>query len=80
MTEAESIAAVNAEQLRQNPVFQEAVLAARAEALEDLAKVSPDDPNAIRAIQARVAAIDNLCTALRDIIIRGAAQRKPSTA
>jgi len=76
MTEDEKIRAINADNLRKDPVFQFAVLEARKSALEELVRLNPTDVDAIRAAQAKVHAIDSLSAALADIIIKGTPQRK----
>lgn len=76
MTEADQIAAVDAERLRQDPAFQRAVLTIRKNALEMLAQVDPTQTDAIRNAQAQIRAVDHLCTELRDTIIRGTPQTK----
>lgn len=76
MTEADKVAAVDAERVRQDPAFQKAVLAIRKNALEALASVDPTQADEIRTLQARVWAIDNLCTELAATIIRGTPQRQ----
>lgn len=76
MTEADKIAAVDAERLRQDPAFQRAVLTIRKNALEALVKIDPVKVDEIRNTQAQIRAIDNLCTELADTIIRGTPQTK----
>lgn len=80
MTEAEKIAAVDADALRQNPIFQQAVLAARKRAVEALVTTDPTDAPAIMARQAEVRAIDSLCGELAAIILRGTPQRQSPVA
>ncbi len=76
MTEADKVAAVDAERVRQDPAFRKAVLAIRKNALEALANVDPVQADEIRTLQAQVRAIDSLCTELADTIIRGTPQRQ----
>lgn len=80
MTEQDTIAAAEADRLRQDPAFQGAVIAIRKEALEELASVDSTDVESIRTLQARVRAIDLLATEIGRIILRGTPQRKPSVA
>ena len=76
MTEADKVAAVDADRLRQDPAFEMAVKEARKKALETLTEVEPTDVEAIRNAQALVRAIDTLCTELAKTIIRGTPQRQ----
>lgn len=76
MTEADQIAAVDAERLRQDTAFQRAVTTIRKSALEALANVDPAQADEIRTIQAQIRAIDNLCTEIAATIIRGTPQRQ----
>lgn len=76
MTEADKVAAVDAERVRQDPAFQKAVLAIRKKALETLANVDATKVDEIRTLQAQIRAIDSLCTELADTIIRGTPQRQ----
>lgn len=76
MTEQDEIDAANADRLRQDPIFQKAVLDARSKALEELASINATDVDKIRDAQARVRAITDLTTALAAIILRGTAKRK----
>lgn len=75
MTEQDQIDAVNADRLRQDPIFQKAVLDARKAALEELAEIDASDTEAIRTAQAKVKAISALSTSIANIIIRGTPQR-----
>lgn len=70
-----TIAAQEADRLRTDPAFQEAVRLARAVAVGDLIACDPTNADAIRAAQARIWAIDQLCQELANIILR--APRKP---
>lgn len=76
MTEADKVAAVDAERLRQDPSFQRALTAVRKKAVEALVLVDPTNTDEIRNAQAQIRAIDNLCTELADTIIRGTPQRQ----
>lgn len=76
MTEQDEIDAANADRLRQDPIFQKAVLDARSKALEELATINATDVDKIRDAQARVRAISDLTTAIAAIILRGTAKRK----
>ncbi len=78
MTEEDRIRAVNADTLRQDPTFQAAVLEARKDALEELARIEPVDIEAIRNAQAKVRAIDALTTALASFILKGMQRRNPA--
>jgi hypothetical protein len=80
MTEEDRIRAANADTLRQNAVFQAAVIEARKDALEQLAHIDPTDVEGIRNAQATVRAIDTLTTVLANFIIRGTAQRAVAAA
>lgn len=70
-----SVAAAEANRLREDPAFQAAVLGARKQALEALISVEPTNAEEIRTLQARVRAIDLLATELAAAIIRGTPQR-----
>jgi hypothetical protein len=76
MTEADKVAAIDADRVRQDPAFQKAVLAIRKKAMEALILVEPTNTDEIRTLQARVWAIDNLCTELAATILRGTPQRQ----
>lgn len=69
-----------AEQLRQDPAFQRAVLDTRKFCLEQMATVDPLDTEKIRKIQATIFAIDMLSETLADTIIRGHEPRVVSVA
>ena len=79
MTEADKVAAADAERLRQDPSFQRALTAIRKNAVDALVHVDPTNADEIRNAQAQIRAIDNLCTELRDTIIRGTPQRQTPT-
>lgn len=67
--------AAEALDLKSNPAFQRAVLDARQTAIIDLIGCDPTDVEKIRTCQARIRAIDDLCTELATAIIRN--PRKP---
>lgn len=68
--------ALEADRLRTDPVFAEAIKAMRADAVEELANATPTDADTIRTLQARIRAVDALCGEIAAMITRGKAQRK----
>lgn len=76
MTAEDELAAVEAERLRTDPAFQAAVKEARRAALEALVSADPTKPEQIMIHQANIRAIDQVCTAIANAIIRGTPQRK----
>lgn len=80
MTDADTIAAAEANRLRLDPAFQSAVLTIRKDAMEELAKAEATNVDLIRTLQARIRAIDLLATEIANAILRGTPQRKPAVA
>lgn len=72
--------ALAADRLRQEPAFQEAVIALRKDALDALVKVDPTDIEAVRTHQSMVKAIDGLCGELADMILRANPRKGPTVA
>ena len=76
----QKIQSAEAQQLRDYPAFQRAVLAARRRLLEHLADVDPLETENIRTTQAQIRAIDLLAEMLADEIIRGTELRQVGVA
>ena len=79
-TEQQKIHSAEAQQLRENPAFERAVLAARKRLLDSLAVLDPLETEKIRTIQAQIRAIDLLAEFIADEIIRGMEPRKLAVA
>lgn len=75
MSQNKTVAAAEADRLRQDPAFQEAVLAYRRREIELLIKADATDADAIRTHQANIRAVDGICAELALAI--AAAPRKP---
>lgn len=72
--------ALAADRLRQEPAFQQAVLALRKEAIEALVTVDPTDTEAVRTHQSVVKAIDGLCGQIAGMILRATPTNGPTVA
>lgn len=59
------------ERLRADPIFNMALDAIRAEALEGLALIAADDITAVLRLQARVSAVDEIRNVLDRYILQG---------
>lgn len=70
-----AIAAAEADRLRLDPAFQNAIRELRAKAIDALVETDATDTSAIIARQAEIRAIDGFCQELANAIIR--APRKP---
>lgn len=70
-----AIEAAEADRLRLDPAFQNAIRDLRAQAIEALVATDATDADAIRARQAEIKAIDGFCQELAKAILR--APRKP---
>lgn len=69
------LAAAEAERLRIDPAFQQAVTDLRKQAVERLVAADASNTDEIRTIQAEIKAIDGLCGQIAGAILR--APRKP---
>lgn len=70
-----AVAAAEADRLRQDPAFQNAIRDLRSRAIEALVVADATDTDAIRARQADIKAIDGFCQELANAMLR--APRKP---
>lgn len=71
-TEDQKILAQEADRLRTDRPFAEAITIMRKEAVEALVNVDVvEDPNKARQLQANIRAIDALCTEIAAMILRG---------
>lgn len=70
-----AIAAAEADRLRQDPAFQNAIRDLRSKAIEALVQTDATDTAAVMARQAEIKAIDGLCQELANAMLR--APRKP---
>lgn len=72
MTEDDKNLANEAERLRTDRPFAEAITIMRREAIEELVRVDViEHPNRARQLQANIIAIDSLCTEIAAQILRG---------
>lgn len=77
MKDADQQLAVEAERLRNDQPFAEAIKTLRKNAIEDLLKVDViEQPNRARQLQANILAIDALCGEIAAQILRGTPQKK----
>lgn len=72
--------AVEAERLRTDRPFAQAVIALRREAVEKLVTVDPTDQTAVMNLQAYIRAIDAPCGEIAAQILRGTPQKAPPVA
>lgn len=72
--------AVEAERLRTDRPFAQAVIALRKDAVEKLVTVDPTDTTAVMNLQAYIRAIDALCGEIAAQILRGTPQKAPPVA
>lgn len=79
-TTAQKSLAIEAERLRTDRPFAEAVIAIRREAIERLVTVDPTDQAAVMNLQAYIRAIDALCGEIAAQILRGTPQKGPPVA
>ena len=79
-TSAQKSLAIEAERLRTDRPFAEAVRALRKDAVEKLIIVDPTDQAAVMNLQAYVRAIDALCGEIAAQILRGTPQKGPPVA
>ena len=79
-TEAQTSLAIEAERLRTDRPFAEAILIMRKDAIEKLVSVDPNDTQAVMNLQAYVRAIDGLCTEIASQILRGTPQKSTPVA
>lgn len=75
MTDDAKSLALEAERLRTDRPFAEAVITIRKEAIEKMLSVDPADTQAVMNLQSYVRAIDALATEIGAQIIRGKPQR-----
>jgi hypothetical protein len=66
-----------ADRLRTEPAFAEAVTNLRKDAVAALIAADPTNPDEIRRQQAKIQAIDGLCTEITTMIHRAAALARP---
>lgn len=67
------------ERLRADPIFNMALDAIRAEALEGLALIAADDITAVLRLQARVSAVDEIRNVLDRYIMAADVQENPGS-
>lgn len=71
--------AKEADRLRNDPIFNEALNDIRAEALDALAVANADDKTMILRLQQKVAVIDEIRTVLARYIMRADVQENPGS-
>lgn len=80
VTEETKYLAIEAERLRNEKPFAEAVIALRRDAIDKLIQVDPTNTPAVMNLQAYIRAIDGLTTEIANQILRGTPQKSQPVA